>query len=376
MSAAAAVAGARAGAPAPRVEVLHAPDDRWLANERARLAAGLSVPLPHRHAWAVERRPTRSVLVALDDAAGRPLGAAVVELAASRALPGFRIGRVERLGASGLPSHVPALAAALRDTAHALPRLLRLHAEVVTREPAVAAAWADALAAAGFRPAATPRIYDRTLVLDLAPGEDALLRGFSKSTRRDVRVTERLPLAVRPIDDPALAPRLHALMAESFARTGAAYVPVDWPGIMAFSARHPALSRLVGLFHVERTGPEALLGLAWSGHHGDHAHYDAGASTRHTDVKAGIAYPLLWDVVRWAAAHGARWFDFGGVTRGSVASDDALGGISDFKRAFTKDVVRVGQEWVYEPSTLLARTAESLGGLARRVARLRGAAAP
>jgi lipid II:glycine glycyltransferase (peptidoglycan interpeptide bridge formation enzyme) len=70
-----------------------------------------------------------------------------------------------------------------------------------------------------------------------------------------------------------------------------------------------------------------------------------------------MAYPLAWDLIRWARGQGAVIFDFGGISAGTAESDDPLGGISDFKRRFTDRVERVGEEWVYEPHPARAQLA-------------------
>jgi lipid II:glycine glycyltransferase (peptidoglycan interpeptide bridge formation enzyme) len=127
------------------------------------------------------------------------------------------------------------------------------------------------------------------------------------------------------------------------------------------------------MFRTDATGPKALLAFAWSHHHGDHAHYDASGSTRNTDIKAPLAYALIWDLCLWAKQHGATWFDFGGITAGSAASGDAdpVGGISDFKRYFSKTVVSVGEEWMLEPRPLRAKLARSISRAISYVSGLR-----
>src|SRR5207249_11101081 len=117
----------------------------------------------------------------------------------------------------------------------------------------------------------------------------------------------------------------------------------------------------VGLFH-----RDTLLAFAWGCHHGDHAHYDAAASTRHTDLKLPLGYALAGDLIRWSKQNGATWFDFGGVTTGSRTCGDAdpVGGISDFKRYFSKNIIEVGDEWVLEPRSIRAALARIIGKFA------------
>jgi lipid II:glycine glycyltransferase (peptidoglycan interpeptide bridge formation enzyme) len=65
----------------------------------------------------------------------------------------------------------------------------------------------------------------------------------------------------------------------------------------------------------------------------------------------------MWDLIVWAKRAGATWFDFGGVTAGTAGSGDPLGGISDFKRLFSKERAEVAEDWVLEPRKLVARLA-------------------
>ena len=100
----------------------------------------------------------------------------------------------------------------------------------------------------------------------------------------------------------------------------------------------------------------------------------AGASTRPTDQhRVGIVHPLFWDLIGWAKRTGGTWFDLGGVTAGTVGSGDPVGGISDFKRLFSKDAIDVAEDWVFTPrrlpagvATLLSTGAAWLSRVARR----------
>jgi lipid II:glycine glycyltransferase (peptidoglycan interpeptide bridge formation enzyme) len=204
------------------------------------------------------------------------------------------------------------------------------------------------------------RGYATTLSVDLTPSEESILASFNQSTRRKIRGIGKFPVAVRPIDALSLASRMEELMHETLSRTGGDDRPREWEVPIALSQAEPCLSRLVGLFHEELKGPASLLAFAWGCGHGDHAHYRSGASTRAVENSIPCAHALLWDLMRWAKGAGCRWFDLGGITAGHHGSDDRLGGISDFKRGFSKQLVEVGQEWVFEPSATRAALAQGL----------------
>jgi hypothetical protein len=344
--------------------VLTAPDARAAA-ERALDAAGVPLPLQARRAWGEAFPDVPTALVALRAPDGAYAAALGVTMHPSRALPGHQVWHVDRVSDALSADHAAALLRAAAAEARRRMRVLRVDATVVARRADFRRDLARALAAAGYRETPPQRSYAYTLVLELGD-EDAMLAALSRQTRRNVRAVDRQPLAVRPIDDPALAPRMEALMRETLARTGGAHTPFDWAGAMRVSAALPGRSRLVGMFRTDADGPEALLAYSWGMHHGDHAVYDAGASTRDTDVRVAMAYPLLWDLVTWARRSGATWFDFGGVTRPEPGAADPLAGISEFKRSFTREVAEVGAEFVCDVTPVRGAVLRALRALAGR----------
>ena len=348
-----------ATAPAVRVEVLPEGSPDREACERALAIEGVRLPLPHRIGWPQARRGVASLLVALREPDGRCAAAFGMYSAASRALPGFRLLRVERFG-EGVPrAHWAAAVRALAEVARQEPRVLRVSVEVFSRDDNARATLGELLAQNDFVRAPTTRNWGRTFALDLQPSEDELFGSFSPTVRRAIRSVAKLPVQVRSLDDRRLGRRLDALSSETFARTGARYQEVwDWEGVIELSRRVPDASRLVGLFRSDREGPDALLGFAWGWWNGQSVSYFAGASSRPSDLPGvGIVHPLFWDLILWAKRAGATWFDLGGATDGTASSGDPLGGISEFKRRFSKETVDVAEDWNFEPHAFPARVA-------------------
>lgn len=330
-----------------------------VACERALATAGIRLPLAHRAGWARARPDLHSLLVGLRQADGVWAVAFGVHVSRSRALPGFRVLRVDRFGEALPRTHWADAVAALAEVARRDRRMLRLSVEVFSRDADTRVTLRGLLERSGFTRAATVRNWDRTLALDLEPSQDALLASFSPTARRAIRATAKLPLQVRSVEDPRLQPRLVALLHETFARTGARYPGLwDWPGVIELSREQPDASRLLGLFRTDRDGPDALLGFAWASWNGESVSYLVGASSRPSDLHGvGLMYPLFWDLILWAKRCGAAWFDLGGVTTGTAHSRDPVGGISDFKRLFSKQMVDVAEDWVFEPRPVPARLA-------------------
>jgi hypothetical protein len=318
-----------------------------------------------------QRRPNDHWLLCVQDAAGQPCGAVGLHISPSRALPGHRLLRVERFGPGIPPAAYAATLKVLVSLAHRDRRVLRLYVESLAFDPSVRMALESELEAAGFARLPSPRCYEHTLVLALDGAEESILASFHRTARQNIRNTGKYPVRVAPVVDPGHFARVNEIAAETFARTGVRYVPVyDWAAIAAVSAREPGASRLVGLYHKDEEGPAGLLAFAWACGHGDHAHYSAAGSTRHTAGRIPLLYPLIWDLIVWAKRNGAGFFDFGGVTAGTLESDDPLGGISDFKRYFTKSLVQVGAEWAYEPRPRRAQAARMMKSASTMVSRM------
>lgn len=342
------------------VEIVEGLGPRREEAERQALDAGFHLPLSHTLAWAQSREASEALLLVLKDGNHGCRGVIALERARSRALPGHDLLRARRVGSAIAADAHAAAANALFALAHTLPRVLRVSVELFERDADRRASLALAMADVGFRTSPVPRSYVETLTLDLTPDENILFEQLRPKTRRDIRAAAKHGLEVRPVTDAALAPRLDELARETMARTNGPYHPHDWPALIALSMRHSERARIVGLFRGAVSDASALVAFSVGYGHGDHGEYNVAASTRAIDVRVPLAYVLLWDLVVWAKRWGASWFDLGGVTRSRLGDDDALGGISDFKRYFSKERVSVGEEWVLEPRPARAGLANVL----------------
>jgi hypothetical protein len=289
-----------------------------------------------------------------------PIASQTIYERPAKGAPMLRVLRASRVAPPANPAHDDAVAAAFADVLRRTPRALRLEVQAFSRDADRRAAFGAALARAGFRPADAPNDYTHTIAVALGRPDDEVLASFDRSARRNIRELAKHPVEIRPITDPALADRLTALHLETVARTGGASPAPDWDEPIRTTADTPDRSRFVGIFARDLDGPAALLAYAWGVHRGDRAEYVHGGSTRDTPHRIALAYPLLWDLIAWANAHGATWFDMGGVTMGTRADvNDPLGGISDFKRFFSRDVVHVADDWVLDATTAPARLARA-----------------
>jgi hypothetical protein len=336
--------------------------------ERELLALGEILPLSHRCVWPHTQRDVSSWFLGIRDQTGRALYGFAIDVHHSRALPGHLILRVERFGPSVSPEAKEAGVRALSAYAKKHFWILRVHVEVFSHSMAIREDVADIVSNLGFTRNVNPRMYAKTVAIDLRSDETQILAGLGATARRHIRAASKHPVGVQPIEDPRYAQQMTALHGETMKRTGGRADEYDWSKIIELSRDYPQLSRITGVFRTDIAGPDSLLAFAWGRFHGDNVDYAVAASTRTTNLKIPLGYAAAWDLMRWAKANGATWFDFGGITSGSHGNPaDPLGGISDFKRSFSKNVVRVGEEWVLEPNFLRAQLANTISSAARWV---------
>jgi hypothetical protein len=327
--------------------------------ERALLAAGISLPMRHRAA-AIYAHGESGLFVAVRDAR-QWIGGVFVQQRRVRILPGYSLWRIDNLG-DAMPANArgPVLRYIL-DLVRQNPRVLRFNIGLFSRDSSLRSELGGILDSLGFANTEA-NTYTRTIAVDLRSTEAELLSAFSSSARKRLKEFARIkiPVSIQPITDPSLGPRMNELMSQTMARTGGRFTPVDWERRIALAESNPNLCRIVGVVHGGMTGDERLLAFVCGCHHGKHAQYSEGASARQLG-RLPLMYPLLWDLIRWARDNGAQWFDMGGVTAGSLTDgQDPLGGISDFKRRFSDDVTDVAEEWVFEPTSLVATLARGL----------------
>lgn len=338
-----------------RVAIQKGPGATWSDVENQLNAAGLPLPLYHQVDWTSMSGARDNWFVATYDSDSVPLSGFGVQVHHSRALPGHRILRLEKLGLHFDASPLIAGVLALREHIEKA-RVLRLDVELFARSDGVRDRLGQALAANGFR-RAQARIYTDTPVIDLLPDEANILAGFHATARRHIRAADKHPVSVRCVADEQYAPRLESLLRETMGRTGGAVEHRDWSAMIRFCNDNPGKARLIGLFRDDATGVEGLLAYALGISHGTHVEYLTAASTRDATIRIPLAYALAWDLIRWAKSTDAKWFDFGGINTADDAANDPTAGIADFKRYFTRNVIRVGEVWSCEPLRIRAALA-------------------
>jgi hypothetical protein len=342
--------------------------------ERSLTDRGVVSPVPQRANWQRANGYADTVLVVVrDQATNAPVGVIGAGITMSRALPGHRIYRVERLGSCGSERADREMLGALTTLARRDPVCLRLVVEVFERNPDARLRLCRRLVKLGFTRSPSPRNYQNTLALDLQRSTDEIFAGLHRTARRHIRAPGKRGLELHPIVDPSFAPRLEALIRETYDRTDTPPDPKPWHRIIELSAANPSVSRIIGLFDGHGRAPENLVAFAWGCAHGPHVTYEAGASCRRPELgSTSLGYAPLWDLITWAREHtAATWFDLGGAKGGVDPHGDELDGIYEFKRYFSRESVDVGDEWVMEPLRGRAAIARVISAAATWVLRLR-----
>ena len=243
------------------------------------------------------------------------------------------------------------LAALRRAGAIALQVELPLALEGGTASQAEEAGEAQGfLAAMKFHPV-RPVQPARTILLDLARGEDELLAGMKEKWRYNTRLAMRRGVSVRmatTVEDVQAWYRLLQVTGrrDHFGVHAFDYYRRTW---QLFAPRGQAQ-----LFLAEHDG--RLLAGIFAGCVARQAIYLYGASS---DEQRQLMpnYLLQWEAIRWARSQGARSYDFWGIP----ATDDpgeAMAGVYRFKSGWGGHVVRFAgnYEYVYRPASMrLAR---------------------
>jgi hypothetical protein len=350
-----------------RVEIIRGNSPQRIRLENQLLERGVPIPFASRMRVNSIREFSPTVFVSILDRSDRCVGGFALKRRRAPFVPGHHVLRAEEVGASVPLEAADTVFSALRDWISDDGRILRTTIDVFSFDDARRSGIGNVLASHGFKRGEQTSGYAETLIIDLSDDEEKLFASLHHSARRKIRQLDKHPVAVRVVNDTGLSDRMNELLAETFKRTGGRLDSADWASRIKLSLECPDISRIVGLFRTDTSGPEALLAYAWGCHSGDHVYYAQAASTRETGTRnIAVAYAVMWDLILWAKRTDARWFDMGGITRGTHADADPLGGVSDFKRYFSQKLVKVRDTYLLDNHSWKATAA---GAVYRTVSR-------
>jgi peptidoglycan pentaglycine glycine transferase (the first glycine) len=197
----------------------------------------------------------------------------------------------------------------------------------------------------------------RTISIDIAGSEEAILAHMKQKTRYNIRLAEKKGVTVRDWDDLAA---FHKMMLVTGGRDGFGVHSLEYYQ-RAYERMHPKGMCEVLVAEYEGT-PLAALFIAC---HGNRAYYLYGASTDEERNRMPT-YLLQWETMKWAKAHGCEEYDLWGVPDEDEATleanferrHDGLWGVYRFKRGFGGQLKRAAQamDRVYNPILYWAYT--------------------
>lgn len=213
-----------------------------------------------------------------------------------------------------------------------------------------------------LRPILQGITWDRTVIVDLSPGEDAVFAGMKQQGRRAIRKALR--------DESLMVTEETAQTEESFAEL---YAALQETGAREGFGPHPA-KHYLNMLHA--LGPEhARLfvtrrdgrALAWAivVINDGHALYSVGASN--AEARGAYAADLLqWRIMQTLASEGIEKYDLAGA-----GSDRFPGmhGLTQFKTKFERTITEIAPAWDFPVRPVLYR-----GLVAARAAKHRLAA--
>ncbi len=212
-------------------------------------------------------------------------------------------------------------------------------------------------AANGLHPAAIHRMDgEQCWVLDLSPGEDALLSGMRKTTRYEIRRAAKEGVEVFSTENPAYLKDFFALYTETSVRHGF----VQHTGIReefeVFAKKHQAV------LYLGKAGGRTI-SAAIILYYGNQAIYHHGASV---PSKLPASYAIQWEAIREAKKRGMNVYNFWGIAPENSAKHPWRG-ITLFKKGFGGREVNYihAHDLPVSPLYVLPRTVE----LVRRISR-------
>ncbi len=196
----------------------------------------------------------------------------------------------------------------------------------------------------------------RTILLDLAPGEDDLLAGMKEKWRYNVRLAARRGVSVRPARTLEDVQVWYRVLQATGQRDGFGIHTLDYYR-RAWQLFAPA--NQAQLLLAEHDG--RLLAGIFVGCLGRQAIYLYGASSNE-QRQLMPNYLLQWEAMRWSKNQGAQFYDFWGIPD-SDDPTEAMAGVYRFKSGWGGRTVRFAGNYEYVCRPLTMR-------LARRIIRM------
>lgn len=304
-------------------------------------AGNVELPLQQRIAW-LRQSGAEVRLLQVRTSDGRPSMQAAIVVERPRWAPSLASAIVPRLGHAVSGAEELYALRLLRTLCAASGDLVTLRLQARRLGVHALCDFQEHAHRAGFV-LADPEAVTRTLLLDLRASSEELLTTVHRKTRHKIRALTTSPFEIRAITDAVHLEALKAAALASIHRSGGTTSQAPWAPLLAAALEDPTRARILALFL--RGGAGEPLAFVAGVRHGTLAEYVSAGSIDDAALRAHpFNYFLLWELAEWARASGATRLDLGGVTDGGP--EDALAGISRFKRHFTNDEAEIGREMI------------------------------
>jgi len=179
--------------------------------------------------------------------------------------------------------------------------------------------------------------FQNTMVLDLTPSEEELLRKMKQKTRYNIRLAARRGVKVKPGHFGDLK-TFYRLYEETARRDGFIIRPYEyyekiWKELISAGMAHLLLAEVEG---------EAVAGVilfkfarkAW--------YFYGASSSKHRNLMPN--HLLQWEAIKWAKAQGCIEYDFWGAPT-ELSEKDPMWGVYRFKSGFGAKLVKHIGAW-------------------------------
>jgi lipid II:glycine glycyltransferase (peptidoglycan interpeptide bridge formation enzyme) len=220
------------------------------------------------------------------------------------------------------------------------------------------------LASYGFRSSSIKNQPQSTMLIDLRPDTEAILAGFHRTTRYNIRYSARKGVRVRRGNESDLN-TLYQLLSCTAERAGFSirsrdYYHREWAAL--------APSNVIQLFLAEYDG-QILAARMPAAFGGKGATLHSGSFNLHRELKPNDL--LMWESIKWAKARGCTIYDVWGIPDEVGAhlnlghpmpenQTDGLWGVYRFKRGFGGDIVYYIGAYDFTYSPFLGRLIDSV----------------
>jgi lipid II:glycine glycyltransferase (peptidoglycan interpeptide bridge formation enzyme) len=186
-----------------------------------------------------------------------------------------------------------------------------------------------------FRPAPTHMLAEISVVLDLTPDLEQILKSMRQNHRNLIRRAERDGIEIRTSQSEQSLKTLHKLLQQTAQRHN--FTPFSYNYIKNEFQAFPEAERLI----FEAYKDNELLGSAIIFFYGDTAVYRHSGSTDHPLYKKlPFNYLLQWEVIKTAKFRGLNYYNFWGIAPENKPNHP-FQGITTFKKGFGGETIEL-----------------------------------